>query len=463
MTAPRQQPTRHTGTRRLAQGVGKALPPMPVTLLLLAFTLPAEASISLGSLRLSAYRIILIVLLFPALGRLMQNRRVPPAAPDVLICLHGLWAAMALIVTMGLGEGIETAGIYFIETFGGYLVARAYITTPDRFAAVVRLIFIVTATLLAFAVMESLSGVHILREPFKAVFGGPGPHKIEPRLGLTRAFTSFEHPILFGVFAASAFSSTYYVLCGGLLNGKTIKKVMVVVGATFFSLSSGPFVALAFQMGLVGWDRITRGVANRWTILLSMFAGAWMVLTLLSNRSPVLVFISYMTFSASSAYNRVHIWTYGSAEVARHPLFGIGLNDWIRAPWMSASMDNYWLITTMRYGIPAFVFLVLTVVLVARAQAGARRRDPFVKNCAKAWLVTFMGFALAGLTVHFWNALMVQFFFLIGCGMALTKVPATARPGQRGIAPTPINGAHAPANATPPRIHPQPKGQPSWA
>lgn len=407
-----------------------AWPALPVVILLMTFALPPETSLSIGSLRLSPYRVTLIVMLIPAINKMLQNRRVPVGLPDGLMALHGMWAALSLIITMGLGEGIESAGIYFIETFGAYVVARAYIRTVEDYAAVMKLIFTVAAALLFFAFIESFSGQHILRVPFKAVFGGPGPHYIEPRLGLTRAFASFEHPILFGVFSASALAGTYYILTDQTITSTNIKKLAIVVFATFFSLSGGPFTALALQIGLIAWDRFTAGIDNRWGILMGIIGLAWFVLSLLSNRSPVLIFISYLTFSANSAYNRVHIWNYGTAEVGRHPLFGIGLNDWIRAPWMSSSMDNFWLLTTVRYGIPALIFLVLTLVIIGRAQAKRRHKDPALKNARKAWLITILSFGLAGLTVHFWNALMVQFFFLVGCGMALTVSSAKAAPKQ---------------------------------
>ncbi len=420
--------------RATAHNRGNLLPALPVTILLLTFTLPPETSLSLGSLRLSPYRITLIIFLFPAINQLLQNRKAPFAAFDALMIFHGIWAALSLCISMSVADALETGGIYFVETSGAYLVGRAYIRNVDDFAAVLKLVFTVTATLLVFAAMESFSGFHLLREPFKMVFGGSGPHYIEPRLGLTRAFTSFEHPILYGVFAASAFAGTYYVLLETKLNSANIKKLLVIMGATFFSLSGGPFTALAFQLGIIAWDRFTAGISNRWSILLSIVGFAWFLLTLMSNRSPVLIFISYLTFSASSAYNRVHIWNYGTAEVGRHPIFGIGLNDWIRAPWMSSSMDNYWLLTTVRYGIPALICLVIAIYLIAKRLPTRANQSMRTFNARKAWIVTILGFTLAGLTVHFWNALMVQFFFLIGCGVATTiKGTQSKRPLKKKI------------------------------
>lgn len=406
------------------------LPALPVTLLVIAFAMPPETSLSLGSLRLSPYRVALIIMLLPAINKILSNRTTPTGTVDLLVALHGIWAAMSLVVTMGVSGGAETAGIYFIETFGAFAVARAYVTDLEEFKKVIKLVFTVAATLLLFAVAESLSGFHILREPFKAVLGGAGPHYIEPRLGLTRAFTSFEHPILFGVFSASCFASTYFVLCNAEINKDTVKRLGVIAGATFFSLSGGPYTALALQIALIVWDKITRGIAGRWYILMGLFGAAWALVTLMSNRSPLLVFISYLTFSANSAYNRVHIWNYGTAEVARHPIFGLGLNDWIRAPWMSSSMDNYWLLTTMRYGIPSSLFLVMATFMIMAKHHQSSLGNQQLHHARKAWMITFIGYFLAGFTVHFWNSLMVQFFFFIGCGLALVSTKQGASTGQ---------------------------------
>jgi len=411
--------------------------PLPVAVLISSFCLPAEVSLMAGPLRLSPFRLILLMQFVPCLLALLQDTK-RLSLIDLLMITHGLWAVLALCVSMGPATAVETGGIYTVETVGAYLVARRYITSLEAFEALARFMFTVTAILCVFAMLESLSGQHLLRDIFKMAFGGPGAHTMDQRMGLTRAFTSFEHPILFGVFCASSFAMSYFVLSREQIALKTAMRLGAVALATFFSLSGGPFVGLAFQMGLIGWDRITAGIRHRWSMLLGIFALLWLALSMASNRSPVLVFVSYLTFSTASAYNRVHIWTYGTAEVARNPFFGIGLNDWIRAPWMSDSMDTFWLLTTVRYGLPALVVMLVAICLIIRSLSKKKHNSPRYKQAAKAWVITFAGLALAGLTVHFWNALMVQFFFLIGCGASLaTMMPSCtqAAPPARHIHP----------------------------
>ncbi|MEP1595481.1 MAG: hypothetical protein ABJK20_12925, partial [Halieaceae bacterium] len=162
--------------------------------------------------------------------------------------------------------------------------------------------------------------------------------------------------------------------------------------------------------------KVTKGISLRWSVLMGIFLLMWFAVSLASNRSPIKVFISYLTFSAHSAYNRILIWEYGSAEVGRNPLFGIGFGDWIRAPWMSDSMDNFWLLTAVRYGLPALVFLVAAIVILAIRQAKMNARHRDLNRHRMAWLAIIIGLSVSGITVHFWNALFAYFFFLVGTG-----------------------------------------------
>ena len=54
---------------------------------------------------------------------------------------------------------------------------------------------------------------------------------------------------------------------------------------------------------------------------------------------------------------RVHIWHYGTPSVLNYPIFGTGFNDWERPSWMGGSIDNFWFVCAVRYGIPGFLFM----------------------------------------------------------------------------------------------------------
>jgi len=408
--------------------------PWPVTALVIALTMPSETSVYVGSLRLSPYRILLIITLFPSLNLLLSYRVGAPHIVDFLMIAHSLWVLLAFVVNEGLGQGFESGGIYIVESLGAYLVGRCWIRTRRDFEAFCRLVFFMVLGMLFFTIPESLTGVHFIKQAFQAALGGGGIPYIEPRLGLTRAFGSFDHPILYGTFCATTVAATYYVVCSAKIGTRQLVTMSAVGLATFLSLSSGAFVAMGIQGFLIAWDRLTRGISNRWTMLGGLFALGWIFLSLLSNRSPIKVFISYMTFSAHSAYNRILIWEYGTKEVARHPLFGIGFADWQRPDWMhSSSMDNFWLVTAVRYGLPALILLLLAVFVTMRRIGKVQNADDSFLRYRLAWIIGILGIGIAGITVHFWNSLFGLFMFLLGTGAWMLDAPAKENAYRRSL------------------------------
>jgi len=385
-----------------------------VSLFLLGLAVPIILFI--GPLRLSPYRIILILLFVPCMFSWLSGRCGKIRSPDILTAFSAIWGSIALLKAHEL-DAIEASGILIIETFGSYLVARCYIRSAQDFQRAIWILLIVTIILIPFAFVESLTGRNFLNEALSTVFNMPVTFNKEPRLGLNRALTSFEHPILYGVFCSSVLGLVFYVLGHGRMSAANSVRSGLVVIATFFSLSAGPLVALAGQLGLIGWDKITRRIPHRWAILCGLLLAAYVTVDLLSNRTPFEVFISYLTFNEANSYNRVQIWQYGIAEVARHPVFGIGLNEWARAYWMSDSMDNFWLFNAVHYGVPGFGFLAAALIALCASVARLRIRDNQFQTYRKGWFVTVIGLAIAGTTVHYWNAVYCLFMFLIGSGV----------------------------------------------
>jgi hypothetical protein len=283
--------------------------------------------------------------------------------------------------------------------------------------------------MLVFTVPEALTSVHILHDSISAAFGGPPAPFIEQRMGLERTFGPFDHPILYGVFSASAFSLAYFVVAERrLMNMGGMAQVAGVGVATFMSASGGPYVVLMMQGFVAAWQRVLGRVQGRWAALFALFAATYVAIDLFSTKTPFHVFVNHFTFSTQSAYNRILIFEFGTAEVARHPLFGIGLGDWERPVWMSDSMDNFWLVVAVRYGLPALALLL--ALLLGLVWTAGRRKDlpEDWRRARHAWAFTLFGISVAAATVHLWNALFVLFVFLIGAGTWLVD----AKPGSAG-------------------------------
>ena len=78
-------------------------------------------------------------------------------------------------------------------------------------------------------------------------------------------------------------------------------------------------------------------------------------------------------------------------------------------------MDNFWLVNAVNCGLPCFVAPAFAIFLAMYGVVGAIRVVPAGGgDCMRGWLVALAGLCVAAATVHYWNALLVYFFFMRG-------------------------------------------------
>lgn len=419
-----------TAAPRAPEGraAGAALP-LAAAAFLVALVIPVI--VFLGPLRLSLYRVVLLLLLVPVLVALVSGRAGRLRTPDIAVLLLCLWVAVSYGALHGAATAVEAGGIFFIETAGSWFLARTAIRSPEQFRAMARLLFLIVLALLPFALVETLTGRNLILETVRRLAPTYPLRPMEPRLGFHRVQGPFDHVILFGVFCGATISLAWFVLGHGRSLAGRLLRAGAMFGTAFLSLSSGPLAGMVAQGLLIGWNQVFRAWPGRWKALLALVAGAVLLIEILARRSTPQIFISYFAFSASTAWNRLAIWDWGSASVLRHPLLGIGLGDWERAPWMTASVDMFWLVPAMRHGLPAAFFLALLFLSPVLAVALRRGLPPPVAEYRLGWLLTMTGFFLAGWTVHYWNATFALFVFLLGSGVWMLDTPA----GPAGTVP----------------------------
>lgn len=385
-----------------------------VVLFLIGLVIPSI--IEVGTLRLSVYRIGLLLLTVPCIFFWLSGRAGRIRLADITIILYWAWSALSFTMHHGFGSMIERNGISFIETVGTYLLARCFIRTAEDFRAMVRVLYYIVMAMLPFALYETLTGHALMMEIFGIFSDVPNRIEKEPRLGLYRVQGPFEHQILFGVFCGSILAMVH--LCLGY--GEGVMKRGLRSGslflAAFLSLSSGPLASQVVQILLLGWNWVMRKVQVRWKILAWMAGGMIALIEAVSNRSTPEILISYFAFDPWTAWNRIRIWNHGSANVAANPVFGIGLNDWDRPAWMLSSVDMFWLLPAMQNGLPAALLLFSTLLLIFLQATFRKGLDPRTSSYRTGYLISMMGLFLAGWTVHYWNATYVLAIFLIGSG-----------------------------------------------
>ncbi len=411
--------------------------PWPVFLFMAGLLIPWI--ITIGPIRMSLYRFILLAFLLPCLIGWISGRAGRIRVADISFILYCFWCFLAIGMIHGFDYAFQPSGMIFIETVGAYMLARCFIRDADDFYNMVRILLRLVTLLLPFAVFEAITGRNILLSAFAAVYPTFPDNFVDPRWGMRRVQSVFEHPILYGVVCASALALTHMVLGYGKSFVGRWRGTAIVIAATFFSLSAGPMTALASQGMLLGWNWALRSIEARWKILCAFGFLAAMSIELLSNRSVPVVFMSYFSFDESSAYVRAEIYRYGSASIMNHPLFGVGFGYWERPSWMSPSIDMFWIIDGVRHGLPAELFMALGFFAVYMPVAFKSGLDERTQAYKTAFVIAMTGFFLVGWTVYFWNATYVIFIFLLGSGVWILDAEtdaaaATPRDKPRGDA-----------------------------
>ena len=190
-------------------------------------------------------------------------------AGDVGILLYCFWIGAALLAVHGPGR-VHSAGIQFVEMFGGYLVGRTLVRSAEDYRTFVRYLFYAMAFLFPFALAEFLTGWSPLRaisEAFLTVEERTINSKL--RLGFAeRVQGPFAHPILFGLFCSLGVANFFFVFREALV--KRLARVGMALAMIFMSLSSAPFLVAGLQLVMMGWDRLFAFMRARWIVLVAL-------------------------------------------------------------------------------------------------------------------------------------------------------------------------------------------------
>lgn len=427
-----------------AEALQRSKLPRPVVIYLLTVTIPI--GFNAGPLALTSLRLFLLVMVLPLLGRLLSGRYGKVLLTDILLLLHIIWATIALALNSP-NQVVQQIGSVGVEFIGGYLLGRAYIRTAEDIVALARwLVFLVLCTM-PLALFEAKTGRPLLIELIRKLPGltSVGIVTIEGRMGLERVQAVFAHPIHYGLFCSVALSFAFVALRDLTSNGWRWLSSGLIALCGFLALSSGALLAIILQAALIAWSSIFARLRWRWWLLVSQFVLAYIIIDIFSNRTPLKVFMSYATFSAHNAYYRSIIFDWGMKNVWAHPIFGLGLNDWVRPAYMtSGTMDNFWLVMAVRYGIPGFLLLAAgyawTIFLVMRRNFDG---SLVLTRIRRAWVFTFLGLSFTLTTVHVWTNIYSFVFFMFGAGMWLIYTEAPG--GGADTGPQPRTARAAPA------------------
>lgn len=427
-----------------AQVPSERINPLVLMFILAIFT---PLLFNLGSLALTPARLMLFVLFVPVGLMYLMGKGGRPLPQDFFVFGFALWTVVALYVYGGF-KRLEFMGSNVIEIVTPFLLARILIRSEAQYNAFLKLMMVLITIVGCAAAFEARTDRQIINEVF-SVFGRvypPPPESYGQRLGMNRAQTVFQHPILYGV-AMSVFMAPIWFMTrpDGRIAGWS--RGLIVMMATFFSLSTGAWLGIVVQTGLMMWNKIFASVQARWKILTALVIAAYITIDLLSNRTPFDVFISYATMNPGTGYWRKLIFIYGMESVWANPLYGVGMNDWERPSWMfSGSVDNFWLATAMRFGIPAFVGAAGAYLSIIYVLCRAKPQSESLRRHRLGTVFSLVGMGLSLATVHFWGTAYYLIWFFLGANswmVVAARAEAEAAAGGDGADPdpAPVRGA----------------------
>lgn len=395
-------------------------PPVLAALLLCTLMLPIIFKV--GSLNLTVSRLLLTVLLPFLLLRVVSGAYGRFLPVDAFVILFMAWRTIAAFVrapNVALEYSASNAAIFL----GAYLVARASIRTVEDFRFVARMLGMFVLLSLPFAIYEARTSHMVIPRLLEKIPGIATSADVNygARKGIFRVQFVFTHPIHYGLFCSTAFGLVFIALKGSI--GLVRRKIWggIIVFCCFLSVSSGPFLALLSQVGLVGYDWVFRRNPRRWPLLFWTGGIIYLILEVLSDRPAFYAISSRLAFNSSTANVRMVLLDYGLAQIPRTPVFGIGFsNNWGLPSWMTGSLDNFWLAMPLQFGIPAGLFLLLSfswpMIKIGRRSF---REGGALANARFGWMIVMFSLMLTLATVYIWAEIASLVFFMLGAGVFL--------------------------------------------
>lgn len=399
--------------------------------LIIVIMVPIEFHVQAGSLMLTPARIFLLVLAFAVLPKLFTLKL---RLFDWFFIAHVGWTCVAYMLIYPLGQAVEMSGMYGLEFLIVYFMARIYLQNVEQIRTVIGLIFVLVLISGIFALPEALTGIRFVHEFAESVTGNTYRLGSEIRMGIYRAHSFFEHPILYGIFCASSFGLVWFMSTPA----QRLYRAPIIAMATWVSASSAPILTLLVQILLIAIEYFTRKIKRR-DKALAWFAGTFVLIVETFTGRGVVGIVALITINPGTAFTRRSQWNFAIDDVMRNPWFGFRPETYTRPFWLAPSIDNWWLLIMMRSGIPSLILLALSALFLWIAIA-RREGPPLFSQLRTAWGLMMIAIILGAATVTFFGKLQPLFAFYMGMGAALAScyLPSkdeavTAPQGRQGI------------------------------
>ncbi len=381
-------------------------------LLVLGIVLPGDMSFLLAGAKFNPERLIVVLLLIPALFLLLQKGRRFVAC-DLFVFLASAWM---LVVSADIRSAeLSSAGAVALELLGGYIVARAYVFGHLAVAEFIRGLKVAVVIIVAVAMVDHVSGKLIVNS-FLGLNSEP-----EYRNGLMRGASVFPHAISYGTFCTAAGAIFLYS------EGRRVPQICWVGIAflgCFLAMSSAPMLMFMVVLSVYSYDRLLKSSPWRWKAFAAVI-GAVLAFIYLTTNNPTSWIIAHLTLDPSTGYFRKATWDRALYNIGFSPWVGFGFGDIGEGLefFDNASVDAVWLVIALRFGVPIVVFMLLANVTSFFVGFGRKAVGPtldeYMDRMRTGFTFAVMTFALVGLTVHYWNTMWMLWGAYIGIRASL--------------------------------------------
>ena len=427
-----------------------------IRILILSFLIPNEFSINLGGFALSGYRVALIAL-FPYLIWLFFKKRneIEWAFCDILAASLSLWPTIAFALNTSVPVALESGGILFLEMAAPYFLIRLQVNDYKKRKELAKLFFMMVTILFFLGLPEAIGGRYFTHEFASQITGQSYSTAPEKRFGIWRAIGPTDHSILFGTLCGSALA---LAIALSFRQKKYWKALLFSSGGVIISASSAPILGALVQLSMLGWAAIFKRHSAKWLLLIGVFAVAYALVDLLSNRDPTRVMFSYLLLNPDTGYARYYMWINSFEVVVQSAWgmwFGYGYDQhifevldpyWRRL--MERTVDSFWLVQMLRYGITMLALFCLFLILVFRRSVKHTKnlKEQKDRHLMQAWFISAFALTLIGATVHYWGEILCVYMMIIAA--CVGKTPRNHRGSSKSANNSQSVDKHVPFSRT---------------
>ena len=431
---PERQVPGHTASSFRTTGTSGGFGSFAAWLALIGLLFPAwEMTVYIAGAKFTAGRLGVALLFIPALAVLCQHRRL--VLTDLFAFLTASWMLVAA-VSVGGRSSISSAGAESLEFIAGYLAARVFFATPAALDTFIRVLKALTVVVIVLAMADSISGRWIAHD-LAASLLGTVPLGPVFRGDMIRATSTFDHPILFGVFCGLVAAILLF------WERNTLRRIFYVglcLVGVILSQSSAALMCFTLALAAYTYDRSLRNVPSRWTIFWTI-VGILLTFLFLLSRNPIGWIISHLTLDPATGYFRLLIWTAALDRISENPLTGYAI-ELFDQQILDNTVDSVWLVMALRFGAPTIVFLFLANITACFPQKQFKYRliaDSGAHRMRLAFTIVLFMFMFTGLTVHFWNYMWIFWGLCLGIRASLREMSilGTTRPAFQPLAEVP--------------------------